>query len=84
MSLKRLQNFLEEAELYVLEDKKLLRWTCLQDVLETKKYLLGPGAVAQRCSVKKMFLELSQNSQENTCASVFFLIKLQASGLQLY
>ena len=28
-------------------------------------------AVAQRCSVKKLFLEISQNSQENTCAQVF-------------
>ena len=27
---------------------------------------------------KKVFLEISQNSQENTCASVLFLIKLQA------
>ena len=36
-------------------------------------------AVAQRCSVKKMFLEISQNSQENTCARVSFLINLQAS-----
>ena len=35
-------------------------------------------AVAQRCSVKKVFLEISQNSQENTCARVSFLIKLQA------
>ena len=26
---------------------------------------------------KKVFLEISQNSQENTCARVFFLIKLQ-------
>ena len=34
-------------------------------------------AVAQRCSVKKVFLEISQNSQENTCARVPFLIKLQ-------
>ena len=34
-------------------------------------------AVAQRCSVKKVFLEISQNSQENTCARVSFLIKLQ-------
>ena len=24
--------------------------------------------VAQRCSVKKVFLEISQNSQESTCA----------------
>ena len=29
-------------------------------------------AVAQRCSVKKLFLEISQNSQENTCARVSF------------
>ena len=25
-------------------------------------------AVVQRCSVKKVFLEISQNSQESTCA----------------
>ena len=30
---------------------------------------------------KKVFLEISQNSQENTCARVSFLIKLQALGL---
>ena len=35
--------------------------------------------VTQRCSVKKAFLEISQNSQENTCARVSFLIKLQAA-----
>ena len=29
-------------------------------------------AVIQRCSVKKVFLEISQNTQENTCARVFF------------
>ena len=33
-------------------------------------------AVAQRCSVRKVFLEISQNSQENTSARVSFLIKL--------
>ena len=32
-------------------------------------------AVAQRCSVKKVILEISQNVQENTCARVSFLIK---------
>ena len=31
---------------------------------------------------KKVFLEISQNSQENTCARVPFLINLQALGLQ--
>ena len=30
-------------------------------------------AVAQRCSIKKVFLEIFQNSQENTCARVSFL-----------
>ena len=29
--------------------------------------------------LKKVFLEISQNSQENTCARDSFLIKLQAS-----
>ena len=40
-------------------------------------------AVVPRCFVEKVFLEISQNSQENTCARVSFLIKLQALGLQL-
>ena len=30
------------------------------------------------CSVEKVFLEILQNPQENTCARVLFLIKLQA------
>ena len=34
-------------------------------------------AVVRRCSVEKVFLEISQNSQENTCARASFLIKLQ-------
>ena len=29
---------------------------------------------------QKGFLKISQNSQENTCARVCFLIELQASG----
>ena len=35
--------------------------------------------VARRCSVKMVFLEISQNSHENTCTKVSFLIKLQAT-----
>ena len=41
-------------------------------------------AVVQRCSVKKVFLKISQNLQENTCTRVPFLIKLQVLCLQLY
>ena len=41
-------------------------------------------SVIQKWSVKMAFLKTSQNSQENTCVDVSFLIKLQAWGLQLY
>ena len=39
-------------------------------------------AVVQNYSVKKVFLEISQNSHENTSARVSFLINLQALGLR--
>ena len=38
---------------------------------------------AWRFSVKKVFLEISQNSPENACARISFLKKLQNSDLQL-
>ena len=38
-------------------------------------------AVARRYSVKKVFLQISQNSQENICIRVSFLTNLQASDL---
>ena len=41
-------------------------------------------AVAHNCSVKKVFLEISQNSQEKTSTRVSFLIKLQASDMQFF
>ena len=38
-------------------------------------YLLSLEAVVQWCFVRKVFLEISQNSQENTYVTVSFLIK---------
>ena len=38
-------------------------------------------AVVQMCSVKKMFFEISRNSQENTCARVSFLNKVAGPRL---
>ena len=38
---------------------------------------LPSEAVPLRCSVSKVFWEISQNKQENTCARVSFLIKWQ-------
>ena len=34
--------------------------------------------VSRKCPVKKIFLKIWQNSKENTCARMSFLIKLQA------
>ena len=48
-------------------------------VEKIQNYYRNTEAVVQMCSVKKVFLEISQNSQENTCARASFLIKLQAS-----
>ena len=37
--------------------------------------------VARKSSMKKVFLNIPQNSQENICAGVSFALKLQAEGL---
>ena len=65
----------------------------------SEQVLESVGTVVRRCSVKRAFLEISLNSQENTCARDYFLIKLSkfevasffrdhlwwlAIGLQLY
>ena len=47
-------------------------------------FFVSLEVVARRCSVKKVLLEISQNSQENTCVRVSLSTKLQATGLQLY
>ena len=46
--------------------------------IKEQRIIGTPEAVAQGCPIKKVFLEVSQNSQENTCARVSFLIKLKA------
>ena len=38
------------------------------------------GAATRDVLSEKVFLEISQNSQENICARVSFLIKLQAEA----
>ena len=40
-------------------------------------------AVVRGCSVNKVVLEVLQNLQENTCARLSFLIKLQATSATL-
>ena len=62
-----------------LSENKCLK---LSSVIK-KKGMNCIEAVFRRCSVKKVFLEISQNSQENTCVRVSFLIKLQAAPATL-
>ena len=40
-----------------------------------------PEAVARGCSVKKMLLKISQNSQENNCVGVFLQYSCRAEAL---
>ena len=41
-------------------------------------------AAVCRCSAKKMFLKISQNSQKSTCARAPFFNKDEGLSLQLY
>ena len=58
-------------------------WTFCFTLLETSS-IHQTEAVTRRWSVIKVFLKFLQNSQENSCTRVSFLIKLQTWGLQLY
>ena len=53
------------------EQKKNIN-NCLGQRRETKD-----RSSHETCSLKKLFLEIPQNSQENTCGRVSFLIKLK-------
>ena len=53
-------------------------------VRELRKIYTSNRSSCRRCSVKNVFLEILQNSQEDTCARVSFLIKLQALGMKPY
>ena len=50
----------------------LIMLSFVQRLSKAQKFVQRKEAVVQRCSVKKVFLEISQNSQENTCAKASF------------
>ena len=58
--------------------------TKMRLIMVNTSFVFSSEAVVRKCSVKKVFLEISQNSQKITCATVSFLVKLQAWGLQFY
>ena len=55
----------------------------MQTLFDGIIYIYTEAAVARRCYVKKLFVNMSQNLQRNTCAGVSFLIKLRAWALRL-
>ena len=59
---------------------ELLKNSCFAEDPQRLVLKQQTEAVVQRCYVKKVFLEISQNSQENTCARVSFFIKFQAGA----
>ena len=56
----------------------------LQQVVKITKFAIFAEAATGGVLWKKVFLKILQNSQENTCVGVSFLIKLQGWGPQLY
>ena len=55
-----------------------------QSLFKKIHYKLQSKTITRWFSVKKTLLKVLQNSQENTCLRVSFLLKLKASGLKLY
>ena len=53
---------------------------CVKSVVKYEAMTQNSEAATRGVLWKKVFLEISQNSQENTCVRVSFSIKLQASG----
>ena len=72
------------VQLVKIVDTNLFSAKSIQCCVYQDGKTLHTEAAAQTCSVKNVFLEISQNSKENTCAAVSFLIKLQVSGPQLH
>ena len=77
------QNVVDEIEILFLKVtlfKVKLAW--ISDLVNTYlgEKMESTEPVVQRSRLKKVFLKISQNSQENTCARVTFLIKLQAAA----
>ena len=54
------------------------KWICQMNLMGFLAIIFAE-AVARYCPVKKVFLRISQNSQENACARASFSIKLQAN-----
>ena len=66
--MKMVQSYTKNGLFLIRSKKKKKKWVIVTQFPKSQK----TEAAAQRCSVKKVFLEISQSSQENTCARVSF------------
>ena len=71
---------------FILTNKKSLfiKLKCFRSWNLWSPWIHNSEAATRGALWKNVLLEISQNSQENTCARVSFLTKLQTSGLRLY
>ena len=60
----------------VLLEMSQICWISYQTLSEIPVTMSKSRCSHQRCSIEKVFLNILQNSKENTCATVSFLIKL--------
>ena len=74
---KTKNNFIELYLRNCLNLNKVFQWLMLKDKIRQKPLLEIPRGSRSEVFCKKLLLKISQNSQENTCARVSFLIKLQ-------
>ena len=73
-------------KVYVLWTQRKFLMIILKVIISYISFIISftTEAATRGVLLKKVFFKMLQNSQENTCARVSFLIKLQASGLKLY
>ena len=69
------------------KSKQRLGWTQIINFLNKNRVIIVKVILQKQSPrgvlLKNVFLEVSQNSQENTCARVVFLIKLQVGAMKL-
>ena len=81
--LQRYNNFMQTNSFVQISDRITLYWSkSFISNFMIKNNISEAATRGVLC--KKTFLEISQNSQENTCARVSFLIKFQASNVQRF
>ena len=78
--LESLFNKFADIKSEILLDERLHHGYFSLKMFYLKNTFFTAEAVVRRCSKKRVFLEMSQNLQENTCATESFLIKSQAPG----